>query len=236
MAKVIESDPMIVANLLKAANSPLYGFGKEIKNAAQAVSLFGMSMTRSIALGNSIRKLLNVDLQPYGISPDRFAELSLLQATLMLNWYKRVDKAKAERLYLASLLQESGKIVIASEVIQNDETTAFASEVENSNNLAQVERSFVEVSTSEVTALIFEHWNFDKDFIEMIRYADHPESAPEELSEYAHALNVVKAVIPINKPLHELSINIGLKKAQDAGLKHEILQECIEAMLATLKV
>jgi HD-like signal output (HDOD) protein len=62
LAKVIEGDPMIVANLLKAANSPLYSFGKEIKNVSQAVSLFGMSMTRSIALGNAVRKLLNVDL------------------------------------------------------------------------------------------------------------------------------------------------------------------------------
>ncbi|MDT8339751.1 MAG: HDOD domain-containing protein, partial [Sulfurimonas sp.] len=63
MAKVIEHDPMIIANILKIANSPLYGFGKEIKNAAQAVSLFGMNMTRSIAVGNSIKKLLNVDMQ-----------------------------------------------------------------------------------------------------------------------------------------------------------------------------
>ncbi|MCW8954282.1 MAG: HDOD domain-containing protein, partial [Sulfurimonas sp.] len=47
MAKAIEHDPMIIANLLKTANSPLYGFGREIKSAAQAVSLFGMGMTRS---------------------------------------------------------------------------------------------------------------------------------------------------------------------------------------------
>ena len=37
MAKVVERDPMIIANLLKAASSPLYGFSREIKNAAQAV-------------------------------------------------------------------------------------------------------------------------------------------------------------------------------------------------------
>ena len=67
LAKVIEHDPMIVANLLKVANSPLYSFGREIRNVAQAVSLFGMGMTRTIALGNSVRKLLNVDMQPYGI-------------------------------------------------------------------------------------------------------------------------------------------------------------------------
>jgi len=70
MAKVIEKDPMVVANLLKAANSPLYGFAKEIKNVLQAVSLFGLSTTRSIAIGNAVRKLLNVDMEPYGISSE----------------------------------------------------------------------------------------------------------------------------------------------------------------------
>src|SRR6056300_948127 len=72
MAKIIEHDPMIIANLLKAANSPLYGFAKEIKNAAQAVSLFGMNMTRSLAISNGVRKLLNVDMQPYGITSEIF--------------------------------------------------------------------------------------------------------------------------------------------------------------------
>ena len=234
LAKVIEHDPMIVANLLKAANSPLYGFGREIKNASQAVSLFGMGMTRSIALGNSVRKLLNVDMQPYGVTSDTFADISSKQATLMLNWYKKIDRKKAETLYLAAFLQETGKILIASDIIQEDETTSFASEVDMSNNLAQVEKAYVDVTSSEVTAEVFEHWKFSNEFIEMIRYADKPNAAPEEVRELSVALNIVKTIIPINKPLSEQSINFGLKKAHDAGYDHEILEDSIDDMLDTL--
>lgn len=212
LAKVIEHDPMIIANLLKAANSPLYGFGREIRNAAQAVSLFGMSMTRSIALGNSVRKLLNVDMQPYRITSDRFAEISSQQAALMLRWYKQIDKQKADKLYLATFLQETGKILIASDVIQEDEATSFASEVEMSNNLAMLEKSYVDVTSSEVTALVFKHWGFDNEFIEMIKYADNPSAAPDEIKEYSLALNIVKTIVPVNKPFTEMSINFGLKK------------------------
>ena len=231
LAKAIEPDPMIVANLLKAANSPLYGFGREIKNAAQAVSLFGMSMTRSIALGNAVKNLLNVDMQPYGITSDKFAEISSQQAALMLNWYKQVDKKKAEKLYLAAFLQETGKILIASEVIQEDETTSFKSEVEMSNNLAMVEKSYVDATSSEVTALVFKHWEFDKEFVEMIHYSDNPALAPDEVKEFATALKIVKTIIPINKPLSEQSINFGLKLALDAGYNHEILEDVIDNML-----
>lgn len=235
LAKVIEHDPMIVANLLKTANSPLYGFGNEIKNVSQAVSLFGMSMTRSIAVGNAVRKLLNVDMQPYGITSDDFAEISSMQATLMTKWYSKIDRAKAEKLYLAAFLQETGKILIASDVIKEDEDVSFKSEIEMSNNLAQVEKSYVGVSSSEVTAKVFEHWGFTKEFVEMIRFADAPNDAPDEIKEYAMALHIVKTALPINKPFSEQAINFALRKARDAGYKYELLEDAIDDMLDVIE-
>jgi len=231
LAKVIEPDPMIVANLLKSANSPLYGFGREIRNIAQAVSLFGMSMTRSIALGNSVRKLLNVDMKPYGITSDKFAEISSMQATLMLKWYSKIDRQKADKLYLAAFLQETGKILISSDVIQEDEDTSFFSEIELSNNIAQVEKSYVDVTSAEVTAEVFSHWGFDNEFVQMIKYSDAPASAPEELREFSTALHIVKTILPMNKPFAEQSINFGLRKARDAGYNHEVLEDVIDDML-----
>ncbi|MBE0513462.1 HDOD domain-containing protein [Sulfurimonas sp.] len=227
MAKVIEHDPMVIANILKIANSPLYGFGKEIKNAAQAVSLFGMNMTRSIAVGNSIKKLLNVDMQPYRITSEEFAKTSSLQAALMFSWYRKIDRHKAEELYLAAFLQETGKILIASEVIQNDEAISFASEIENSNNIAVVEKAYSDATSAEVTALVFKHWGFDSNFIEMIKYSDNPSAAPDNIKEYSAALNIVKTIVPVNKPFSDISINFGLKKAADAGYDIAILQEAI---------
>ena len=235
LARVVEPDPMIVANLLKAANSPLYSFAREIRNVEQAVSLFGMSMTRSIALGNSIRKLLNVDMKPYGITSERFAEVSSLQAALILNWYKKIDKQKAEKLYLAAFLQETGKILIASDIIEEDETTSFSSEIEMSNNLAQVEKSYVDVTSSEVTAEVFQHWGFDDEFINMIKYADNPAAAPAEFQELSTALHIVKAIIPINKPYSEQAINFGLKKARDAGYEYELLEDSVDDMIEALE-
>ena len=231
MIKAVKHDPMIIANLLKAANSPLYGFSSGISNPAQVVSLFGMSMTRTIAVSNAVRKLLSVDMQPYGISSERFAEISELQASLMLKWYKKIDKIKADKLYLASFLQETGKILIASDIIQGEETTSFYSEIELTNNIAQVEKSYVDVTCSEVTAEVFEYWEFDNEFIEMIRYADYPDKAPSKIREYSTALNIVKSIVPINKPFSEVSINIGLKKALDAGYNHELLEDVVDDIL-----
>lgn len=234
LVKTVEGDPMIVANLLKAANSPLYSLRREIISVAQAVSLFGMSMTRSIGLGNSVRKLLNVDMEPYGISSDRFAELSAMQGVLAHRWYLQIDRHKADKLFLAAFLQETGKIVIASDIIEEDLVTSFKSDIDTAIDISRVERSYVEATTAEVTAEIFTHWNFDREFVQMIEYSDAPEKAPEEIRELSTVLHIIKSVIPINAPLSERSITQGLKKAEAAGLNAAALQKSINEMVEKL--
>lgn len=235
LIKVVEQDPMIVANLLKAANSPLYSFRREILNVAQAVSLFGMSMTRSIGLGNSVRKLLNVDMEPYGITSDRFAEISSMQAALIHEWYMKIDRAKADKLFLASFLQETGKIIIASDVIQEDLAANFKADIDTAIDIARVERSYIQETTATVTAEIFTHWNFDTEFVNMIRFSDDPEKASEDTKEYATALNIIKTIIPINSPFGEHGISFGLKKAEEAGYDVSKLEEAIDSMLARIR-
>ncbi|MEA1921008.1 MAG: HDOD domain-containing protein [Campylobacterota bacterium] len=236
LVKAIEPDPMIVANLLKAANSPLYFFGREIKNVSQAVSLFGMTMTRSIVMGNSVRKLLNVDMEPYGITSEKFAEISSKQASLMMKWYKKIDRAKADKLFLTSFLQETGKIIIASDVIQEDLLMQFKSEVEVATNIALVEKSYVDDTTAAITAAIFEHWKFDKEFVDMIKYSDNPSQAPDEVKEFSTALNIVKTIIPMNAPLSEHAINFGLQKAEQAGYDGMLLEECVNEFFTMQEV
>lgn len=232
LASVVEQDPMIVANLLKSANSPLYGFGKEIDSVAQAVSLFGMSMTRSVAISASVKKLLKVDMAPYQVTPDQFAEISSKQAALISRWFKKIDPAKKDKLFLAALLQETGKILIADEVMKGEESVQFESEISATHNIASIEHSFVGETTASITAAIFKFWGFEDELVHMIFYSDNPQHAPEDIKQMAYALHIVKSAIPVNAPLGETSINIALKRASDAGFDHEILEDAIDEMLA----
>lgn len=230
LAKIVEEDPMLVANLLKVSNSPLYGFRREIRNVLQAISLFGMSTTRSLVTDMSIKKLLNVDMEPYNVTPEEFAQISSWQSILMMRWYKKVNPAMSEVLFLSSLLQETGKILIADEVVKNDETYQFKSEISNSSNIASVERMFVGVSSADITALIFEHWRFDTLMVESIRYSDAYENAPEEIRPYALALNIVKTAIPLNAPLSERSIALALHTIAKEELDAAPFLEAVDAL------
>jgi len=231
LVKVIENDPMIVANILKFANSPLYNFGKEIKDVTQVVSRFGMNITRSIVLGHSMRNLLNIDMKPYCVTSVKFTEISTLQATLIINWYKHIDKKKAEDLYLAAFLQEIGKIILASYIIEENEDISFASEIETTNNIPEVEKIYTDTTSAIISAKIFSHWGFDTEFTKMIEFSDNPKEATQDIKEYAIALNIVKTIIPINSALTEQSINFGIRKAKDAGYDCKVLEDEIKIIL-----
>ena len=222
---------MLVANLLKVANSPLYSFRREIKSVLQAVSLFGMSTTRALTTDISIKKLLSVDIEPYGVTPEDFVKISATQSALMREWYSKIDRRKLDILFLASLLQETGKILIADEIVKNDEVMQFKSEIEVATNIAEVEKMYVGTTTSKIAAKIFEHWGFDETMVDAINFADDTEAAPEEIKEYSTALKIVKTAVPINSPLSERSVNIALSIVQKEGLNCDIFTEAIEKVI-----
>jgi HD-like signal output (HDOD) protein len=228
IAKAIENDPMMTANLLKEINSPLYGMSKDVKTVSQAISLLGMEITRSIILGSSIRKLLNVDMEPYAIVAETFVKISTAQAMLARVWYRQVDKNKADMLFLAAMLQEIGKILISNYIIRENETISFQSEVKNSRNIADVEKMYIGETAGSVTAAIFEHWKMDAKLVKIIRYCDAPQNAPEDIRAHADALQIVKTVVPVNDPFGALHIQIGLEKAKNMGYEPSILQKAIE--------
>ena len=227
LAKVIEADPMLVANLLKIANSPLYGSSREIKGILQAISLFGMLTTRSLVVSISVKKLLGVDMEPYGVSPEEFVHISSLQSLLVMKWYKKVDASKVDDLFLAALLQDTGKILIADEVVKNDEVYHFKSEIETAYNVASVEKIYVDTTTAEVTSKIFEHWGFDENTVNMIRFSDDYEKAGE-LRSYSLVLKILKTAVPINSPLSERSVNMAVAILKKEGMDTELFLDTIQ--------
>jgi len=229
LAKVIETDPMLVANLLKIANSPLYSFQREIKSILQAISLFGMSTTRSLITSISVKKLLSVDMEPYGVTPEEFVHISSLQSMLIMKWYKKVDAKKVDDLFLAALLQDTGKILIADEVVRNDEVYQFKSEIQTAVDIATVEKMYVEATTAQVTSKIFEHWGFDDKMVNMIKFSDNYEDA-EDLRDYALALKILKTAVPINAPLSERSLAISVNILEKEDMDVKLFLDAVEGL------
>jgi len=224
LIKVVKEDPMLTANLLKAANSPLYGFSRQIKNVDQAVSLFGMSTVKGFAVASAVRNSMKIDLSAYGISESHFVSVSQMQNALVINWYKR-DRAKLDILSTASFLLEIGAVIISSILVSEGLADEFKSKV-NSENRTQLEREYLETDTIEVTAEIFNYWKFDPNLVEAIKFAEKLDKA--EHIEYSAPLAVTYKIVDLFNPFNENSVKEGIELATKYNLNVEALNEAIE--------
>ncbi len=227
LTKVVEEDPMLVANILKTVNSPLYGLRIEIFNVAQAVALLGILEIKTLSTMFFIRKLLKIDIEPYNIEPEKFAIICNIQGALIKNWIKNMPKDRRDILFTAALLQETGKVLIADVVVRNNETFKFQADLEAMVNVAQVEKIYVDATAGEVTAAIFEHWGFDEYFTNIVRYSDDPLKAKEDYKTFSSYLNIAKTVCAINAPLSQRNITIALNHTKQFGLDENKLNEAI---------
>jgi HD-like signal output (HDOD) protein len=227
MVKILEKDPLLTADILKAANSPLYGFSREINAISQAVGLFGMGTVRGFALASIVKKSFNLDLAPYGITNEMFSTLSKKQHALITSWCIRKENKLLGVLSPAAFLVEIGKVLIAQQIISDNKEEAFHTALLEFNDVEAAEREVLGVDTPEVSATIFAQWKFESGLVDVIRNCQNPDKAEEEDKRAAQILNVVRVAVPINGVLTEESIN----KAKALIEKYELDMPSFEKAL-----
>lgn len=233
MVKVLELDPLLTADILKAANSPLYGFTREINLISQAVNLFGMGTIRGFALAMIVKKSFTLDLSPYGISNTQFSDLSKAQNALAVTWYLRRKPQLMDLLSPASFLIEIGKVLIAQSLIEEGTQEAFKARLETADSIREVEEEFCETYTAEVSADIFNHWKFDEELIQLVRYSGQPDKLEDEsLQEASKALHVIRVATGLNGVFTDETLTKARALIEEYGLDLESFEAAIEKMTA----
>lgn len=228
---IVEKDPMLTANILKSSNSPLYGFSREIKNIAHAVSLFGMATIRGFALSSAIKQNIKINLAPYRLDNNRFLEISTLQSTFMFKWYSKVNKTMLDILQPASFMMEVGKIIIAHELMEQGKDEAFKNALRTIQTplaLSNLEKELAGLSNEEITSLIFKQWNLENELVESIKFSVTPMDAPKDILPFAQALHIIQTSINIFAQLSESSIQNAHILLDQYGLEQEAYLQTVE--------
>jgi len=229
MVKILEKDPLLTADILKAANSPLYGFSREINAINQAVGLFGMGTVRGFALASIVKKSFTLNLSPYGINNEMFSMLSKKQHGLMTAWCIRKENKLLGILSPAAFLVEIGKVLIAQQIILENKQKEFSDTLKELQDVEAAERLITNVDTPEVSATIFEHWRFESGLIETIRNCQNPDKVEnEDDKRAAQILHVVRVAVPINGVITDDSIALAKELIIKYGLDMPSFEKALE--------
>lgn len=208
LASVIESDAILSANILKIVNSPLFGLAQKVSSIPRAVTVCGVERTYSIVLHYAMNLQLQADTAIYGFNSTQFNEMCILQSSLMMQWYARVNIKDAQFMSLLAFIMESGKILILKDLMQSDFVEVFREGFLACTNIQEFEREFFGTTSYYLSSLLFEHWKLDPLYVEILRELDfRTKELDPKLQEYVNAVHVIRTAINLKEVLTDASID-----------------------------
>lgn len=228
---ILEKDPLIMATLLKVANSAMFGFRNKVETTKKAVELIGINFTLSIAFGSAIKSNLNTSLDAYGSNADKFLELASLSSNLLKAWFRNGDLKITNSLLLPVFLQEAGQFILADLAKEKGLDTKFLEQISTDpSNISQYEREFFNATSSLVSAMIFEQWNLDDNLVSYLRGVNDLENGNKCENSHAQILQVIKILVNPVDPLCDTSVEKALELAKQYNLDGRGLKKAIELM------
>lgn len=224
---IISKDALIVTNLLRIANSSMFGFRSKIETPLRAISLLGINFTISIAISTSSQKILVNSLSPYGLTNDTFMNSSNMASVLASLWLEKIDEKLKDEIILPALLLDIGKFILSDLIVSEHLDKEFKIKIDEGIAIEDLEKEYFGFTSSFVTAKIFKHWRLNPNLVTSIEFVDDLENAPEEFKEKAKILDVIKTATCIKEPLSNNSIKKALEKANKYGFDTKILENAI---------
>lgn len=110
LQNLIRRDQALTSQILKVANSAMFGRMREVSTLTQAILTLGFSTTRSVVLASSVKNLFTRG--PAGLQERILWEHALVTALTGSAFSKAMRFPIAEEVFLAGLMHDIGKSVM----------------------------------------------------------------------------------------------------------------------------
>ncbi|UTJ06692.1 HDOD domain-containing protein [Arcobacter roscoffensis] len=227
---IIEKDPLLVANILKVANSSMFGFRSSVDTLSRAINLLGINFTISLAIGSIVQNTVKCNLLAYGMSTDDFINLSALSTKIINEWVSKIDNDLKDDLLMPAFLQETGKFIIASIIEQENKIDDFRDALNKEKDVSTVELNFTGFTTAKITANLFKHWGLTHNIIYPINFVDDINNATSEYKKKAQILKITKELTNFKDTLGDSSIDAAIKLSKSYGFDEKLLNSSIQSI------
>lgn len=225
VAEIISSDPLMTAKLLQLANSPYYGFTREITTINQVITLLGVGNIINIVMADSIRDNFKIDVSPYGLNTQNFLKTCNEEATFIANWLNDEDKKLSHLLVPCAMLLRLGIVIFSNFLIQNHKDKDFLAFLNKNENLALAENEFLGIDHISFLGFLLHRWNFDDVLIESICFVRTPHAAREKVKKSAYALAITDHLFAPHdgsSPFNAKAAVALLKEAKTQGINFDL--------------
>ncbi len=192
LAKVVEIDPGMAAQVVSWARSPYYGVKGEIKSVEDAViRVLGFDLVVNLALGLALGRTLSVPKEgPNGYAP--FWQQAVVTAALM-GELARLMPAKQRpntgTAYLCGLLHNFGYLILGHVFPPQFSLVNRHIEANPHINRSLIEKHLIGLSREQVSSLLMQQWHMPEEVVVALRSQHNPNYAGD-FSTCANLLHI----------------------------------------------
>jgi len=234
VADIISKDTGLSAMLLRLVNSAFYSFPSQIDTITRAVALVGRKQIGALALGASAMNLFPD--QPETLLDMRgFWRHSVAVGLLTRGLAERVGYDEPERMFVAGLLHDVGRLALAAGMPDRARETADAAR-EQGLLLYEAERSVLGFDHAKLGGIMLRKWNLPFALVNAVLHHHDPENA-HVMTEPAviHLADILACAMLLSPHGASLVPPLNLEVWESLGLAPEDLAKVAGSCLHTFE-
>jgi putative nucleotidyltransferase with HDIG domain len=190
LERCLQADPVLVARMLALVHSPLYGHSRPVRTIQEAVMVLGFRGVRSLVLAASSARMLQRDYACYGHEPKGLwtHASAVAAAARELALRCMLGSDVAEQLFVAGLLHDIGKMVLAPYLMaeQVRDVAAIGD--------CATERATIGLDHTEAGALVCAKWNLPVELQDLIKAHHDSATTTDVCAQHGAVLRLADAL------------------------------------------
>lgn len=196
LVKVLSADAGTVSEVLRLSNSALFGVRNRVVSLQQALTLLGPKRTRSLLLGRYLVDAMSKK-KIAGLDMGYFWRRSLASSVVAAEFGKTVLPKHREEASIGALLADIGVPILAECVAEAYEPILVRYGPQGRPFTMEEEQAAVEVTHSEVGAMVLAHWSLPDEITKAVNLHQSPHPGEGNAAGIARLLNASDRVAKI---------------------------------------
>ncbi len=175
LVKVLSADPGTVSELLRLANSALFGVRNKVVSTKQALTLLGPKRTRSLLLGRYLVDTMS-NKQVAGLDMGYFWRRSLTSSLIAAHFAEELVRPHRDEAFIAALLADIGIPILVEALPGPYGPLASNHRPDGPGISPEEEMDAVEATHGDVSAMVLAHWTLPAPVCSAVNLhqSDHP--------------------------------------------------------------
>lgn len=234
LAKVVNSDPSLAAQIISWASSPYYGYQGTIRSVEDGIMrVLGFELVLNLALGLAVGKTLRVPHDgPLGLRA--FWRQAIYTAVLTERLVRLMPaRIRPQRglAYLAGLLHNFGHLLLGHVFPPQFFLVNRYVEINPQLTVASIESHVLGVDYREMGTWLMQAWHMPDEMLETVRH-HHQESIDTPYSPYSNAVLLACRLLARIGMSDERNTEISARLLEMLGLKSDEVEALFEEVMA----